>query len=822
MPPPWSARGGPEDGMTGFVKDLRYAGRMLFKSPGVSVMAIVALALGIGVTATMFSIVYGALMRGLPFEGGDRVMMVWRTQLEQSDSRMGVPIHDYVDWRDQQKSFERLAAYYQGTVNITWSDRPERFDGAFITANGFVALGVQPVLGRSFRPEEERPGGVMPVILSYHLWQDRFHGDPGVLGQAVKTNGEAAEIVGVMPEGFLFPERDDVWVPLREDPLQLPRGGGTWLTVYGKLRPGVTVDQASSEFAGIAQRLATAYPDTNKGIGAFIEPFTRSAVGDDAARILGSMLAVVSLVLLIACANVANLLLARAAVRTKEVGIRTALGAHRWRVVSQMVAEALALALVGGALGAGLAWVGVALFARAIVDTNPPFFLVFKVDAPILLFILGASVLSAVIAGGLPALKASRMDVAGILKDESRGSSSLTIGRMSRFLVVGEISMSLALLVAAGLTTKSITTLRNFDFGFAPDAVFSARVGLFDAEFPDTLSRRAFYNDLERKLAAIPGVTSSSLATVLPGGSGSEHTRLAVEGKSYADDREYPLAYGGLVSPGYFATVGVPVTQGRDFEESDVAGSLPVAIVNESFARKFFPGESALGHTFRPGASRSTAAWLTVVGVVPDLWMQGMQNAEASPAGFYVPLAQSDANFMSILARGPADPMSLTSAVRKAVESVNADTPIYFVNTVGERIAENTWVYNVFGVLFMVFGGVALFLASIGLYAVMAFSVSRRAPEVGIRMALGAARGQVLGLILRQGVVQIGIGVAIGLGLALLVTRTLKEVLFQVSAADPITFVVVPLVLAITGVLATLLPARRATRVDPMIALRSE
>jgi putative ABC transport system permease protein len=808
--------------MTGFLKDLRYAGRMLFKSPGVSVMAVVALALGIGVTATMFSIVYGALMRGLPFDGGDRIMMVWRTQLEQSESRMGVPIHDYVDWRDQQESFERLAAYYQGTVNITWSDRPERFDGAFITANGFAALGVQPILGRSFRPEEEHPGGPMPVILSYHLWQDRFHGDPGALGRTVKTNGEAAEIVGVMPRGFLFPERDDVWVPLREDPLQLPRGGGTWLNVYGKLRTGVTLDQASTEFAGIAHRLATAYPDTNKGIGASIEPFTRSAVGDDAARILGSMLAVVSLVLLIACANVANLLLARAAVRTKEVGIRTALGAHRWRVVAQMVGEALVLALVGGVLGAGLAWVGVTLFSRAIVDTDPPFFLVFKVDTPILLFILGASILSAVVAGGLPALKASRMDVAGILKDGSRGSSSLTIGRMSRFLVVGEIAMSLALLVAAGLTTKSITTLRNFDFGFDPDAVFSARVGLFDAEFPDTLSRQAFYTDLERKLATIPGVAASSLGTVLPGGPGSDYVRLAVEGKSYAQDRDYPGAYRGLVTPGYFATVGVPVTQGRDFEKSDVAGSLPVAVVNESFARKFFPGGSALGHSFRPGSSKSTEAWLTVVGVVPDLWMQGMQNSEASPAGFYVPLAQSDANFMSILARGPADPMSLTSAVRKAVESVNADTPIYFVNTVGERIAENTWVYNVFGVLFMVFGGVALFLASIGLYAVMAFSVSRRAPEVGIRMALGAARGQVLGLILRQGIVQIGIGLAIGLGLALLVTRALKDVLFQVSTADPITFVVVPLVLTLTGVLASLLPARRATRVDPLIALRSE
>jgi putative ABC transport system permease protein len=809
--------------MTGFLKDLRYAGRMLFKSPGVSLMAVVALALGIGVTATMFSIVYGALMRGLPFPEGDRIMVLLRTQLSQSDSRMSVPVHDYRDWQAQQKSFESLAALYEGTVNVTWSDRPERFDGAFITANGFSTLGVQPILGRAFRDSEERPGGgVMPVILSYHLWQDRFHGDHAALGRIVKVNSETAEIVGVMPEGFLFPSREDIWVPLREDPLQLPRGGGTPLMVYGKLQPGVTMDQASAELSGIAQRLAMAYPDANKGMGVVIRPFAKEAVGDEAGRLLGSMLAVVSLVLLIACANVANLLLARATVRSKEVGIRTALGAHRGRVISQMVAEALALALVGGALGAGLAWVGITLFSRAIVNTQPPFFLVFKLDAPILLFILAISVASAVVAGGLPALKASRLDVSTILKDESRGSSSLTMGRTSKVLVVGEIAMSLALLVAAGLTARSITTLRDLDYGFDTHAVFTARLGLFDAEFPDTLSRRRFFDELRRRLADIPGATFTGLGTTLPGGFGRGYTRLAVEGKSYAEERDYPGAFTGSVTPGYFGALGVSVAAGRAFEDGDVERSLPVAVVNQSFARKFFPDGSAVGGRFRPGASQSTAPWLTIVGVVPDLWMQGMQNAEASPAGFYVPVAQSDAHFMSILARGPADPMSLTAAVRKAVEAVNADTPIYFVDTAAGRIAENTWVYNVFGVLFMIFGVVALFLASVGLYAVMAFTVSRRTPEVGIRMALGAASGQVLRLILRQGLVQISMGVGLGLGLAILVARALRIVLFQVSTVDPFTFVVVPLVLAATGVAASLVPALRATRVDPMIALRSE
>jgi putative ABC transport system permease protein len=808
--------------MTGFLKDLRYAGRMLFKSPGVSVMAVVALALGIGVTATMFSIVYAALMRGLPFEGGDRIMVLQRTQLSESRSRMQVPIHDYRDWREQQTSFEVLAAYYEGTVNVGWTDRPERFDGAFITANGFAALGVQPALGRGFREDEERPGGVTPVILSYHLWQDRFHGDRVALGQTVNVNGETGEIVGVMPEGFLFPDRQDLWLPLRLDAVSLPRGSGQGLMVYGRLRRDVTLDRAATELAGIAHRLEAAYPDTNKGVGVSVEPFTRVAIGRDAAKTLGSMLAVVSLVLLIACANVANLLLARAAARTKEVGIRTALGAHRWRVVSQMVAEALALALVGGALGTGLAWVGIAWFARAIVGTDPPFFLVFKLDGPILLFILGLSVVSAVLAGGIPALKASRLDVGEILKDESRGSSSLTLGRLSKALVVGEIAMSLALLVAAGLTARSITTLRTFDYGFDTHAVFTARVGLFDAEFPDTLARRRFFDEVLRRVRETSGVGVASLGTILPGGAGSDYARFAVEGASYTEDRDYPGATFGEVTPGYFATVGVAVRAGRDFEEGDVEGSQPVAIVNESFARKFLPGGSPLGRRFRQGTSRNSGSWLTVVGVVPDLWMQGVQNSQESPAGFYVPVAQADTHFMSILARGPADPMSLTEAVRKAVTAVHADTPIYFVDTIAGRIAEGTWIYDVFGTLFVAFGLVALLLASIGLYAVMSFSVGRRTPEVGIRMALGAASGQVLRLILRQGITQIALGLVLGLGLAVLVSRALKIVLFQVSTGDPFTFVAVPLVLAATGVVASLVPALRATRVDPIIALRSE
>ncbi len=413
------------------------------------------------------------------------------------------------------------------------------------------------------------------------------------------------------------------------------------------------------------------------------------------------------------------------------------------------------------------------------------------------------------------------MDVSAILKDESRGTSSLRIGRLSRVLVVGEIAMSMGLLVAAGLMTKSIATLEELRLRVRHRAGVHRPRGLFESEFPDEVARRRFYEELTTRLEEIPEATTVSLGTALPG-AGSGVSQVAIEGEAYTQDRDYPRARLAQVSPHYFETVGSRVTAGRDFEPADDADAMPVAIVNESFARRHFEGGSPLGRRFRPGASASTEPWRTVVGVVPDLWMQGVGNPEEEPDGFYVPVAQSDARFMSILARGPADPMSLTRAVRDAVGAVHSDTPIYFVDTLAGRIAENTWVYNVFGALFMVFGGVALFLASIGLYGVMAFSVSRRTPEVGIRMALGAESGQVLSLILRQGLVQVGVGVVLGLGLAFVVSRALALVLFQVAPGDPGVFAMVAGVLLLTGLAASTVPAMRATRVDPLVALRSE
>jgi predicted permease len=796
---------------------------MLLKHPGVSGLAVFALGFGIGLPAVMFSIVYGGMMRPLPYGNGDRILSVGWVDPAVDSEVLGIPPHDYLDWSAQQTSFEQLAGYYEGTVNVRWEDEPERFDGAFVSHNLFSALGIEPQIGRLFLPEDDVFGAAGTVVLSHDVWMERFDGDRDVIGRVVGVNGAPTAIIGVMPEGFSFPTTQRVWVPLRVDVLGEPRGSGFPLTVFGPLREGASRDAAMVELSGIMARLAAEYPETNERmLTPAIMPLQERFVGPEGKAMLYTMMATVSLVLLIACANVANLLLARAAARTREVGIRTAIGASRARVIRQMLLEAFAIAAVAAVIGAGIAWLGVTSFARAIVVAEPPTWMVFEVDAPILAFIALGAVVSALIAGGIPALKASGADVSSVLKDESRGTSSLRIGRLSRVLVIGQIAMSLGLLVSAGLMTKSIATLRMYDYPFETDAVFTARLGLFPADFPDTLSRRAFYRDLEARLREIPDARFVALANVLPGIAGGG-TFVTIEGASYAgstEDSDYPRAEWGVAGPGYFATLGVDVLRGRDFDARDDASAEPVAIVNQTFVDRHFAGESPLGRRLRTGAAGSEEPWRTIVGVVPDLHMQGMEDTRADQAGYYIPIEQGDAQFMSILARGPTQPMALTEAVRDAAMSVHADTPLYFVETLQSRIDGTTWIFNIFGSLFLAFGAVALFLASIGLYGVMAFTVARRTPEVGIRLALGATRGEVLSLVMRQGLGQVAVGLLLGSGVGVIASRGLALILFEVSPYDPIVFVGIALVLAATGALATLVPARRASKADPAIALR--
>jgi predicted permease len=803
-------------------KDFKYSARMLLKAPGNTVVSVIALALGIGLTTTMFSITYGVIFRGLPFEESHRLMFLSRNNVAEDIQQMGVAVHDFLDWREQQTSFENLGGFYSGTVNVSGLEgRPERFTGAFMMSGGLDMLRVPPLLGRLFVEGEDQPGSPHVAILGYTLWQNQFGGDPEIIGHTVRMNGEVTTIVGVMAQGFFFPMNHQLWVPYRQDPSQMERGEGTGLAVFGRLKDGVSREVAQAELSTIAQRLAMEYPETNEGVGATVNPYTDEFVGSELSALLYTMLAAVFLVLVIACVNVANLLLARVSVRSKELAIRSALGAGRWRIVTQFLSETFTLAVVGAGLGLLIAWVGIRLWDNAVAQAEPPFWMVFQLDGSVLLFAVALTVVAAVMAGILPALKASGAKVNEILKDESRGTSSLRIGKLSKSLVVAEIALSCGLLVAAGLMIKSVVNLGNLEFGFETENVMTARVGLFVSDYPDEIVRLQFYEELVARLDAHPMVSVASLSSGLPTTGRGGRPNFAVEGEIYEADQDYPRARQIIATPNHFETFGVSVLQGRDFGTQDTRDNLPVALVNLPFAERYFPGESPIGRRIRVGESESEEPWLTIVGVVPDMYLDPPENEE--PEGFYVPLSQSDARFLSIAVR-PAGggPSALAPVLRDEVMAVDSDLPIYWVRTVAEEVAENTWFYKVFSTLFVVFGAAALFLGAVGLYGVMAFYVSRRTQELGVRMALGAQASDVLKLVLKQGLLQLGLGLFLGLGIAALLSRGLEIILFEVEPWDPAIFFLITVVLFVVGMLATYVPARRATLVDPVQALRYE
>lgn len=810
--------------MDELVRTLRTSIRSLGRNPGLSVVSVVALTLGIGLTTAMYSIVQGAL-RDLPFKEAERLMHLERNKPSEDVDSMEVTLHDFLDWREQQSSFEGLSAFYTGTANLaTGEGRPERYDGAFMSADAFEMLGAEAAVGRTFQDGEDRPGAAPVAVLGHHVWRTRFRADPEVVGTTVRINGEPTTVVGVMPEGFRFPVLQDLWLPLRLDPAAIERGEGTTLEVFGRLAPGVTLDAARTEMAGIARRLAQAYPETNEGVGAVVKPYTEEFIGDEEVGLLYTMLVGVMGVLLIACANVANLLLARTAMRSREVAVRSALGAGRLRVVLAVLSEALVLSVAGAVLGLALAAVGVKAFDRVIQGTEPPYWLEFGIDLRVGAFVVGLTLLATLLSGLLPALQASGRKVGEVLRDETRGSSSFRLGRLARGLVVAEIAIACGLLVATGLMVKSVLQLRGMDYGFSTERVFTARIGLFEEDYPTPEERVRFFEALGERLSRQTAVRASGLGTSLPG-LGAPRTRFAVAGKSYGEDRDLPFAREVTVSPGFLEAFEVRPVAGRLFGPQDRRDSQPVALVNRPFAERHFPGEDPIGRRIRLGTAldgeEPAQPWRTIVGVVPDTYMGGADDND-DPEGIYVPLSQSDARFVSIAAATEGDPMALTPAVREAVASLDPYLPIYWVRTMQEAIDRMMWFVDVFGVIFAIFGLAGLFLATVGLYGVMAFSVQRRTREVGVRMALGAGGSRILGLVLRQGATQLALGTFLGLGLALGLARGIQLILFRVEPWDPGIFATIAAVLILTGLTAALVPARRAVAVDPVAALRQE
>lgn len=796
---------------------------MLFRYPTLSSVAILTLGLGIGLSTTVFCVVNGGLFKGLPFPNADRIVAVMSTNVSQGQPQLPMSVHDLQVQLDRQTAFEAIGAYGTAAYNLSLEEgRPERFQGAQLTIGAFRALGVPPILGRGFREGDDQPGADNVVLVGHDLWRDRYGSDRGLVGQTIRANGRQLTVIGIMPKQFAFPFQHALWVPLRVDPLATTRGQGPRYAVVGLLKPGVSVEQASSQVSAVAAQLEQEFPGTNRGISASVVPFTRMAMGPEIYALLYTMLGAGIGVLLIACVNVSNLLVAREALRRREVAVRMALGAARGRIIRQHLTEVLVLALAGGVIGIGLSMLGMQWFTTALSVSPPPFWITFELDHRIMLFVLGLIVLASLFAGGLPALQASRVTAGSALKDDSRSSTSGRLGRFSSGLVIAELAVSCGLLIAAGLMIKSVVQLRNLPMPFAIDHVLTARVDLPRERYPDSAASIRFFEELLPRLRTVPGVESATLSDGLPA-AGNGVIPVQIEGKSYAHENDSPLAREGIVTPGYFETFQTTLLNGREFTTHDNAAGQPVAIVNESFARVHFTGVDPVGRQIRRIRPGGQEPWLTIVGVVPDLIMEGIGNNGASPIGYYIPIAQSDvANGVRIAVRTPGDAATLTPLVRAAVASLDPNLAIYDVRPMRLVIEQQTWFYNTFGTFFMAFGICALLLAAAGLYGVMSFAVSQRTREMGVRSALGAQGLQLVALVMRRSLVQLAVGVVLGLTLAIFASGALQPVLYHVDPQDATVFAGVVIMLVVVSVLASLLPARRVTKIDPVRALAVE
>ena len=807
--------------MDALLKDVKYGWRMLWKSPAFSAVAVILVALGIGANTAVFSVVEAVLLRPLPYDDPDRLAMVW-----EDASHMGFPQNtpapaNFIDWKKQNRVFTDMAAMAGGTYNLTGEGDPEKVDGYAAGWNLFPLLGVKPALGRTFLPEEDRPGGPRVALLSHGLWKRRFGGDHGLVGRDIQINGEKHVVVGVMPPGFHFPSKDtEVWTPLAFSEQQWAQRGSHFLLVVARLKPGAAFEQARADMDVIARRLARDYPDNNRDIGALVVLLKEQFVGE-IRRGLIVLLVAVGFVLLIACANIANLLLARTAGRSREIAVRTALGAGKLRVARQLLAENLLLAALGGLLGVMLACWSFA-FLQQLVPADLSAAAPLQLDLRVLAFTLLATVCTGLLFGLAPVLQAGRVDLNQALKEGGARGGFGARNRMRDFLVVSEVALALILLVGAMLLLRSFANLRGLDPGFRPEGVLSLRVVLPESKYPDGAKRAAFFDQAVEKLRSLPGVKGVAFTSALPlvwkGGTSG----FTVEGRPRPADNLPYDANNRVVSPGYMQVMGMTLRAGRFFEETDGPQSQPVVIINETMARMYFPGENALGKRIKYGEYHSSRPWLTIVGVVKDVKQMGL-DVSARPE-MYFPCRQAFDNWMvprDIVIRA-GNPMSLAAAARRRIWEVDRDQPVSNVATLDDILDEEVQQRRAQAFMLGAFSALALALACVGLYGVLSFLVSQRTPEIGVRIALGARPADILFNVAGRGLALAARGVAIGLAAAAALARLLESMLFGVSAHDPLTFFAVPVILLSVASAASLIPARRATRVDPVTALRYE
>jgi putative ABC transport system permease protein len=829
--------------MNSLLNDLRFGLRMMIRNPVFSFIAIITLALGIGANTAIFSVVDAVLLRPLPYPSADRLVFLWSTMHAHGVPQAGSALPDYHGWRDHNKVFDGLGAFYYGDFNLaTENEPPERIQGALISANLFQVLQISPALGRSFLPEEEQFGRHRVVLLSDKLWQRRFGGAPNVVGRDIRLGGATYTVAGVMPRGMPFfdnlPEVE-LWTPIafeKED--SLGTRNNHFITLVGRLKAGVSVAQAQSDVSAIAKAME------ESGVGALVVPLQEQLAGDSRKALL-VLLGAVGFVLLVACVNVANLLLARASARSKELAIRASLGASRARIVRQVIVECLPLALIGGVCGVLLATWGIELISSLLPDSLPRGNEI-GVNARVLGFTFALALLTIVMFGLLPALQAAHTELRDSMNEGSGpGFGTRKQGRLRRVLIVAEVALALVLLIASGLMLRTFIKLRQVDLGFKAHNVITMRVPLPAAKYPVPLTVTdprdpgglAFSDQLLARVSTVPGVQAATMATVVPLGAGEEWGKfLSIEGQSVPTSiEEVPLVRFSLISNDYFRTFGIPVRGGRAFTSGDKSNSQPVAIVNETLVKRFFAGQDPIGrtiwmgppeHLLPPDAQTPDNRFIrrTIVGVAADV--KGRSLNQETPALVYAPLNQYRregwTNTLMLAVQTTMPPESVVPAIREQVRLLDADQPITTVRTMDELLNRalssakfSLWLLGLFAVL-------GLSLAAIGIYGVMVTAVMQRTHEIGLRMALGAQTRDVLWLVIRQGMVPVLIGVVAGLAAAIGLTRLMSTLLFEVSATDPLTLALITVLLTIVALIACYIPARRATKVDPLVALRYE
>jgi putative ABC transport system permease protein len=800
------------------LQDLRYGLRMFMNKPGFAFVAVITLAAGIAANTTIFSLADALILRPFNFPNRERLVMVWeRGENEGVFDYGSVAPGDFNDWREQSQSFESLIAIDQRPFDLTGEHQPERFSGHGVSAGFFDALGVKPALGRAFLPGEDEPGRGQVVVLKHSLWERRFGSDPNIVGRTLTLNAKTFTVIGVAPPDFNFPiNGGEIWAPLAFDDKAKQERGRNYLQTMGLLKIGVSIAQADADLDAISRRAQRLFPNADAGRSANVVGMAEDFVGI-AQMYVTPLIGTVAFVLLIACANVASMLFSRALGRQKEIAVRLALGASRWRIVRQLLTESLLLALAGGVIGLLLSVWAVDTLRAAMPEDYAKFIPGwdhFSVNRTALLFTLMISMLTGVIFGLMPALQASDPNLNETLKEGAKGASSTgSRHRLRGALVVAEVALSLVLLVGAGLMIRSFVAMLRDDAGFNPHSVLSFHLLLSGEKYPEA-QRRGFYDQLLKRLESLPGVVVAGATSILPMSNNSENTTFEIAGRPPFEKGKGPAANYRVVTPGYFDAIGMSLRRGRDFTTGDNEQAHGVVIINETFARRFFPNQEAIGQRIIVGRP------MEIVGVVGDIKDLGLDQVPRQ--ALYVPYAQNPRTNMGVALRAATETTALAGAVRDEVMKLDPALPVSDLKTVERIIHEHTSSKRIMTAMMSVFAAIALLFAGVGLYAVMAYAVSQRAHEIGVRMALGARSGDILRLITGQGMKLTISGLALGMAGAFVLTRVMEPLLYGVTATDPLTFILISMSLAGVALLACWIPARRATKVDPMVALRCE